>query len=273
MLLNTPFVSCAAASRDRAAGRDPHRRADRGLDEGTRQDRRPGPGRRARDEQAVRPREAAPGQAGLQPLARPHQPDAERADRTAELPGRRLERQALEVAEDDRLAVLPRQPLDLLVQEPEVAIVFHRFESDIAAVHLGDPAFVGLPPRGVRTGPGGRRGGRRRAASSRPTLSADRPRPRGQDQERRLESVLRVVGVVQDLGADVEDHRPVPEHQALEGVRGRVIGAGEEPFEELGVGEAAVRPLGEEEAQRSDNGLGTPAHRFDPPADFRVFTP
>ena len=45
----------------------------------------------------------------------------------------------------------------------------------------------------------------------------DRARLAGQDQERGLESVLRIVVVAQDGAAGRRDHRPVPRHQGREG--------------------------------------------------------
>ena len=176
MLLNTPFVSCAAASG--TVPPDVIRTAAPTVD----WTREPGSTAdavrpRSRDEQAVRPRDAATAQAGLQPLPCPHQPDAERADRTAELTGRRLQGHALEIAEDDRLAVRPRQPLDFLVQDLEVAIVSQVLGCDLVAVSSRRSCVRGPFAARRRTGPGGRRAGRRRAASSRPTSAAGSTAP------------------------------------------------------------------------------------------------
>ena len=113
--------------------------------------------------------------------------------------------------------------------------------------HLGDSAvrvpFAGRLDRARR-----RRGGRRRGASSRPNSPRGPTGLADQDQERGLEGVLGVVGVAEDLrqtrGPSARGAAPGPRRRARPPRRG-----GEEPFEELTVGETTMGPLREEDAQ------------------------
>ena len=75
------------------------------------------------------------------------------------------------------------------------------------------------------------------------------PEPAGlpdQDQEGRLEGVLRVVRVGQHAPADAEDHRAMPLDQGREGQLGGLGGARRESFQELAVRQARARAALEE---------------------------
>ena len=96
--------------------------------------------------------------------------------------------------------------------------------------------------------------------------AADRAGLLDQDQEGGLEGVLGVVGVAQDAVADAQDHRSVPRHQRLEG---RGIAPMDEPLEELGVGKAGDRPIGEQAVDLSQGG----AQRLDGHASDTSSTP
>ncbi len=67
---------------------------------------------------------------------------------------------------------------------------------------------------------------------------ADRAGLAGQHEEHRLEGILGMMQVAQELPANIQDHRPVPLHERREcGFSGR-IGSGVEALDELPVGES-----------------------------------
>jgi hypothetical protein len=174
-----------------------------------------------------------------------------RAGTTFQRPGGRVVRLAPEVAEDERGADPLRQPLDLLVEDrPDVAPddLAQRVRPPgvppAALVPAADPA--GLPGAG-----GDPPGDAVQPARDRAPL-ADRPRPAGQDQERRLEGVVRRVGVAQDAAADAQDHRPVPAQQGLEG---RLVDVARVPVQQLGVGQPAERLPGGDAADVLKDGI------------------
>jgi hypothetical protein len=85
--------------------------------------------------------------------------------------------------------------------------------------------------------------GERRAAPERACLP-------GEGEEGGLEGVLGVLPVAQEPAADAEHHGAVPPDEHLEG---GLVAAGGEPFEEVAVLEAAVRPPGDETAQVTED--------------------
>jgi len=86
-----------------------------------------------------------------------------------------------------------------------------------------------------------------------------------QDQERRLERILGVVVVAQDLMADPLYHRPVPLDQRREG---RFIATGYEHIEQLPVGEAGNRADLEKHPKVTTDGAMSIGHGFGSP--FRL---
>ena len=92
-----------------------------------------------------------------------------------------------------------------------------------------DPAAV---PRRLRSCSHGNPGRHTMQPGPEPTRVADRASLLDQDQERRLERVLGVVGVAQHAPADVQHERPVPGDQG--GERG-LVPAGEELAQQGGV--------------------------------------
>ena len=75
----------------------------------------------------------------------------------------------------------------------------------------------------------------------------DGPRPAGQHEEDGLEGVLGMMAVAQELLADAQHHRPVASHQGGEGrLGGEGVAAGDEPLDELAVGEPGHRAALEE---------------------------
>src|SRR5262249_37666676 len=111
---------------------------------------------------------------------------------------------------------------------------------------LPSPSWARPPVRARAAGPrpawpAGRRAARRRRGDGggdavqrgAPRLGpADGGRLPGEEEERRLESVLRVLLLPQHPPADAQDHRPVP---LDEGGEGRLVGAGREAQQELAV--------------------------------------
>src|SRR5262249_3204048 len=96
---------------------------------------------------------------------------------------------------------------------------------------------------------------------------ADRAAPAHQDQERRLERILRVVRIAEDPAADVQHDWPVAFHQRGEGGLGPLAPL-QEPIQKLAVRPVPDRPyLVERLESLQRNGFPRPAHhRLDPPA-------
>ena len=109
-------------------------------------------------------------------------------------------------------------------------------------LHLRGPPFVRPPPGQIHPGPQGDASSDPQEPAGQGVPPPDRPRPRCQDQERGLEGILGVVGVAQDVAADIEDHRPMPCHQRLECRLGGLAAPSEESIQELGVGEVPGHP-------------------------------
>ena len=203
----------------------------------------------------------------------PRQPAANRADRPSQPFGGLLMGEPFQMAEDDRRPVFLRQPAHLLFQHlPEVQRLLDG----------GGPA-VGRPSRHLRaaslvpapTGRGGPRIGRDPQGDPvQPTghrvAIADRAGPLDQDQERRLEGILRVVEVTQGAPADAHHHRTVPFDQGIERRPGRLATPGREPLQELAVGEVADGPHLEQPQEMARSRLISPQdHGPTPPNGLR----
>ena len=149
-----------------------------------------------------------------EPVAAPGEPPPDGPDGPTQSGGGLVVGAALEVAEDDRIAVSGRESLDLLVEQLGPLAAFE----GVAGVACGKA--VGPGPRpfgGVAAGPGGHPAGHAVEPAAEPIAPADRAGPAGQDQECGLEGVLGVVGVAERAPADAPDHRPVPPQDRLEG--------------------------------------------------------
>jgi hypothetical protein len=83
----------------------------------------------------------------------------------------------------------------------------------------------------------------------------ERANSRHQDEERGLEGVVRLVGVVEDAPADAEDHRAVTLDERGEGELGRLAVASGEAVEELRVGQSGHRADVEQGADLADDGV------------------
>ena len=153
----------------------------------------------------------------------------------AEPPGRLLVGQALQVAEDDGRAVSSGKAADS--------------SSRIGASRRPRPGASGAagssrharasPPGRLDAGPHGDPPGDPVEPRAERVALADRPGLADQDEERRLEGVLRVVRVAQHAAADPQDHRPVPAQDSLEG---RLVPAAGEPVEELPLADSSWSP-------------------------------
>ena len=139
--------------------------------------------------------------------------------------------QSFEVAEHDRQPESVRKAIDLLVKlGPAIEWVGSVRMEDR---HLGTSTFVGPASGGgdSRLGRDANRDGVQPAADH---LSApDRSRPPGQDQERRLGSVLGVVDVAKELPARRQDHRRMPLDQGRESGFRRLPAPGVEAIQQL----------------------------------------
>ena len=76
---------------------------------------------------------------------------------------------------------------------------------------------------------------------------ADRRPPARQDQEGRLERVVHVCGIIEDVATDAHDHRPVPGHQGFERPLAALIPTRPEPLDQLPVGQTRAGPRAEED--------------------------
>ena len=211
----------------RVAGREAQRDASGGMDE-RHGDSRLGLSGRAGDEQAGRDRHAAAGQPAAQPLARPGQPAPDRDLRDAEPMRRRGVGQPLEVAEHDRGAQPLGQAVDLLVEDLPVGVVLagRVLSGARSAMWSAEPAASRRAPPGASRHAMGHPEEPARDRAAPP----DRPRPTGQDEEDRLEGILRIMRVAEDGPTDPQHHRPVPAHQLLEGrLRGFIAPRGTGP--------------------------------------------
>jgi hypothetical protein len=204
------------------------------------------------------PESTTPSQGAAELLPRSGQAAAERPGGTAEANGGLVERQPLEVAEDDRRAEGLRQAVDLDVQDLGLVAVEHgliggrsrragRGASIVIEHDVHDvPLFEAAPACEVRPGlacgaecdatePGGESIG-----------VAERAGLPGQDEEGGLEGVLGELVVAHELSADAQDHRAMAGNQRGEG---GLVSPPDEPLEELAVGETRERTVLEERAE------------------------
>jgi hypothetical protein len=197
--------------------------------------------------------------------------------RASELLGGLGQRQALDVAEDDRPSRRLGQSGDLGVEDLGVLALGHRVldRSGGGRLSLTDGPVVLGPPdtpdaaAGLAGGPEGDA----MEPGAEGVAVADRSGLPRQDEENGLEGVLGVVGVAKELSADGEDHRAVPgDDRGESGLGGEGVAIGVEPLEELAVGQPDGRAGGEERPElpgdRSDRRI---CHARGPPVVKLVF--
>ncbi len=153
-------------------------------------------------------------------------------------------REALQLAQHDRLAVFFRELLDLVVK--------HVAEVVPSRVIRGWHRHLGRPPL-VRTAPGRGRSGRQGDASGDAVQPARRRAPLAnrstlpsQDQERGLEGIFGVMRVAQDHPADAQHHWAMSGDQLGEGELARAAFAIHEPRQQLLVRQSSGRARVEE---------------------------
>jgi hypothetical protein len=71
--------------------------------------------------------------------------------------------------------------------------------------------------------------------------------PPGQNHEDRLEGVLSLVAIAQDLTTDPEDHRAVADYQLPEGLLADLISTIEETSQHVSVAQACTRATSEQD--------------------------
>ena len=164
--------------------------------------------------------DAASDQPAAEPLAGAGLAALDRADRPAEVAGRLLVGQALEVAEDQGRPIRAGEAIDLLVDQEDHPVVPRRLDRAggrrlrvpalvMPTPRIGDPQ-AGRGPHGDGVEPGPER-----------VADPEGLRPQCQRQEDGLEGILDVVLVAERGPAGAPDHRPVALEQGLER-RGRL---------------------------------------------------
>ena len=114
---------------------------------------------------------------------------------------------------------------------------------DSCALDRDGPPFAGPAPGGPGAGASGDPAGDAVQPAPDRVLLADRAGPAPQDHHRRLERLLGVRRVTQQVVAGSEQHVPVSGHQGLEG---RGIPVGDEPLQQPRVGRPRVAPFPEQ---------------------------
>ncbi len=199
--------------------------------------------------------QTAPGEPFAKPGPAARQASLDGPDRAAELRGGLLAGQAFEVEQDDRRAVMGRQPVELLVElGPGLGVDRGRPSGrgrPRSAARLDDPAPCRIGPdsggdaAGDAVEPARERAGR-----------PDRPGAAGEDDERGLGRVVGVVRVAEHAPADVADHRSVPPDDRLER---RLAPAVDEALQQLAVAQSRDRPVLEDRPQRPPGHLDPPS--------------
>ncbi len=166
-----------------------------------------------------------------------------RSKRAAQLSGRLLLTEPIEIAQDKRLAEGLRQRSQLVVEGCPIFAAVHRGEircdrmpgcshfspSALAlAPACRSDSHVGRDPKCHAVQPASQR-----------FAAADCSGPFCQDEERRLGGVLGVLFIAKNLAADPQDHGCVPVDEGCKRGFGILAPALEELFEQLPVGQAA----------------------------------
>ena len=169
----------------------------------------------------------------------PRQAAADCPHGTLQLLGRLVVRVPFEVAQDQRHAILPRQPVQLLIE--------HRSDPQDVSGFGGRRGLqvldtdLAIPPT-ERVGPGSPRDPVSHAVKpvGQKTSVPDRRCLANQDQESRLEGVFNVPGIAQHPAAQAQYHGTMQIDQRLEG---GFIPAGEVTLQQLTIAEPGERPI------------------------------
>ena len=182
-------------------------------------------------------REATTGEPIAEPVASARQATPHRPHRPMQPVRGFLVGQTFEIAGDERRPVGRGDPIELLVQRRSNVGPLDAVPGGIGGLRrnrllldLAAMGGFGLRPQGDP-----QRDAVQPAAQG--VAIADRAGPAHQNQEGGLERILDVVRVAEDAPADVQHHRPVADHQLLEGRLGlRMMDF--EPLQQL-----AIRPI------------------------------
>ncbi len=195
------------------------------------------------------------GQGNPEPVLGPADPGLDRPHRPAQAGRGLLVGQTIEEAEHQGSPVLLRQVAHLLADRRD----------EVRPIRLGDE--IELPTRRLpllRATDGRRPSGARGDPPGDPVqparrrfMPADRPGLAGEDQERGLEGILRVVLVAEPGAAGPQDHRAMPLDECGEGNLGRFLVAPtvKEPVQQLTVRHPGDRPHLEQQPDWPQDGF------------------
>ncbi len=162
--------------------------------------------------------------------------------------------QALKVAKDDRTTVFLWQAVDLLVDDRGSFIAIEGRSIPRFCCHCRDSTrrLDGSPvadPPTDREDPSPQCDPDRNAIepTSDRLLLPDRDGPARQDQERRLERVVHVRGIVQHVATYALNHRPMPPNQHLERLLTPLVPTRPKPLDQLPVGQPRAGPRAEQD--------------------------
>jgi hypothetical protein len=207
-----------------------------GHDERCRHGRDGGPAGEGGGQGAGGQRDAVAGEALGEPASAGGQAARQGPLGPAELGGGVLARLALQVAQDDRRAVLVGQGLQLTVEHGQQVAPDDLLE-DVHGSHHGRLPFLRAPAGAEGLRLAGRAAGDAVEPVGELLARADGGGLGGQDEEGGLEGVLGVLAVSGDAQAGAEHHRAVPPHQRREG---RLVAGRDERLQQEGVG---ARPV------------------------------
>ncbi len=178
-------------------------------------------------------RQAAQGQAAPEPVSCPRQPAREGAFSPAQDLGRFGIGLAFEVAEHHGSLVFSRQSSDLLI-EHRSQLLPEGIRRRIRGRHFWNLPFAAAPPGGDSSCPPGHAIGDAIEPVSQRRRIAQRPGLLQKDQERRLESVVRRMAVLEETPANTQYHGAVPFQKRGEG---SLVFAADKTIQELRVGD------------------------------------
>ena len=159
--------------------------------------------------------DAAAGQPRLQPAAGAGQPAGKRVLLNTQLSRRLGASSAIQMAQDERRSVPFRQPTDFGVEQ-DLNVPPGESLRRVGPDRNRRLALAGSPPAGVTLCSQGGPEGDAMQPTRQGIGTADRLGLASQHEERGLERVFRVFGVVEHALTDPQDHRPVALHEDRE---------------------------------------------------------